>query len=86
MKKTYKKPYIAVESFQLDAAIAASCSSEGKAALNYVIATCKDYTDYAVLGYFGNSCTHNVMDEGDGNDWICYHGPQVKADDAFMNS
>ena len=86
MKKTYKKPYIAVESFQLDAAIAASCSSEGKAALNYVIATCKDYADYAVLGYFGISCTHNVMDEGDANDLICYHGPMAKADEAFMNS
>ena len=51
MKKTYTKPYIAVESFQLDAAIAAPCSSEGETALNYAIATCKDYTDYAELGY-----------------------------------
>ena len=86
MKKTYTKPYIAVESFQLDAAIAASCSSEGKTALNYVIATCKDYTDYAELGYFGNSCTHNVALEGDGNDFICYHTQMVDADTVFMNS
>ena len=85
MKKTYTKPYIAVESFQLDAAIAGSCTSEGKTALNYTIATCKDYPD-AASGYFGDSCTHNVVQEGDGNDLICYHGPSVKAYEAFMNS
>lgn len=85
MKKTYTKPYIAVESFQLDAAIAASCSSEGKTALNYAIATCKDYPD-AASGYFGNSCTHNVVVEGDGNDLICYHSFLVIANDSFMNS
>ena len=35
MKKNYTKPYIVVETFQLDAAIADSCSSEGKQALNF---------------------------------------------------
>ena len=85
MKKTYTKPYIVMESFQLDAAIAGSCTSEGKTALNYTIATCKDYPD-AASGYFGNSCTHNVVVEGDGNDFICYHTQTYEADTLFMNS
>lgn len=85
MKKIYTKPYIAVESFQLDAAIAASCTSDGKTALNYNLSDCNDYAD-AVSGYFGGVCVHNVEVEGDGNDYICYHGPMIKAVDVFMNS
>ena len=34
MKKTYTKPYLAVESFQLDAAIATSCSEQNKPVLS----------------------------------------------------
>ena len=84
MKKIYTKPYIAMESFQLDAAIAASCTSENKTALNYGMDTCKNYAD-AASGYFGNVCTHDVKVEGDGNDLIFYHGP-IPADSLFMNS
>lgn len=90
MKKTYSKPYIAVESFQLDAAIASACSADGKHALGYSMNSCtlednKGSTEFTGLHYFGNACIHNVMVEGDGNDLICYHGP-VPASGMFMNS
>lgn len=91
MKKTYTKPYIAVESFQLNAAIASSCSGDGKHTLGFDIDTCtlednRGSTDFIGSNYFGNACVHNVVVEGDGNDQICYHGPTVKAPDLFMNS
>ena len=90
MKKTYTKPYIAVESFQLDAAIAASCTSDGKHSLGYTMDSCnlednRGSTDFVGLHYFGNACIHDVKVEGDGNDLICYHGP-VPASSMFMNS
>lgn len=90
MKKTYTKPYLATESFQLDAAIAASCSSEGKGALGYSMDTCTLDDDKGLyqpdMGYFGNACRHDVRVEGDGNDLICYHGPLGSANSMFMNS
>lgn len=91
MKKTYVKPYVAVESFQLDAAIATSCSSNGLYTLGYSIDTCtlednKGSTEFIGLNYFGAACVHNVMLEGDGNDLICYHGPTQQANTLFMNS
>ena len=85
MKKTYTKPYIAVESFQLDAAIAASCSSENKLALHYSMNTCTAAEEAPGLNYFGNLCIHDVQVEGDGNDLICYHGP-TPATTVAMNS
>ena len=83
MKKTYTKPYIAVEIFQLDAAIAASCSSQGKESLGHAVDTC-DHDS----GYFGNACDHDMTDfeGGDENDRICYHGPVPGIADVFMNS
>ena len=91
MKKLYTKPYLAVESFQLDAAIASSCTGENKHALGYSLNTCTlddDKGSIAFVGshYFGQACIHNVQVEGDGNDMICYHGPTEKANTLFMNS
>ena len=90
MKKTYSKPYLAVESFQLDAAIASSCSANGKAPLGYSMDTCTLDDNRGVyqpeMGYFGNACRHDVNVEGDGNDTICYHGPIYSASSMFMNS
>ena len=86
MKKDYKKPYLLVESFQLDAAIAASCSSEKKGPLNYGLDTCTLEEELPGLGYFGNLCRHDVKVVGDGYDTICYHGPVDKATAMFMNS
>jgi hypothetical protein len=85
MKKTYSKPYIAVESFQLDAAIASACSADGKQPLGYSMDTCNLVDEMPGLNYFGNACIHDVKVEGDGNDLICYHGP-VPASGMFMNS
>lgn len=90
MKKTYTKPYIVVESFQLDAAIAASCSSEGKLALNHGMDICTSIEEAPGLAFFGLPCEagggHNVIDpsDGDSNNTICYHGPIYA--DLFMNS
>lgn len=75
MKKKYVKPYIVIESFQLNAAVAASCSSEGKIPINYGEGTCNDM-DEAGTGYFGQACETNVtVSGGDDNDEFCYHGP-----------
>ena len=40
MKREYRKPYLAMESFQLNAAIAASCSSDNKQPIHYGENTC----------------------------------------------
>ena len=86
MKKTYTKPYILVESFQLDAAIASACSTQNKIALNYGMDTCTAAEEAPGLNYFGNLCVHDVKVEGDGNDVICYHGPGVAATTVAMYS
>ena len=85
MKKEYEKPYIMVESFQLNAAIAASCSSGGKIPINYGVANCTDMdNDEENTGYFGTACgssggtdvsSHPSVGGGDDNDGFCYHGP-----------
>lgn len=88
MKKDYKKPYLLVESFQLDAAIAASCSP-GKIPLNYGLDSCTPLEELPGFSYIGNLCIHDVKVDGkvdgDGNDTICYHGP-LPAAAMFMNS
>ena len=80
MKKTYQKPVIAVESFHLDAAVAAGCDSTKNAvALNHEIYGCT-YDVYfaqgpcqvAVIGPNWNKLNRNVG--GDINDQLCYHG------------
>ena len=89
MKKTYSKPYIAVESFQLDAAIAASCSSSGLIPLGFYQETCADEEG---PGYFGDACgrdpngTDVTAPGADSNDRICYHGPIPGVYDMYMNS
>ena len=87
MKKAYSKPLIAVESFQLNAAIAASCSKDGKLAINYARNTCTDVEEGGP-GYFGTACadiglTDIVNPGGDANDEFCYHGP---VGDLFLQS
>lgn len=64
MKKEYKKPYLIIESFQLDAAIAASCQ-------NGIPENVK--AEYTNAGFFFDiGCLHDI----DGNeDGICYQGP-----------
>lgn len=90
MKKTYVKPYLAVETFQLDAAIASSCSSEGRTPLNYGVDSCTSFEEAPGLGYFGAACAKGGLDVtisgGDDNDGFCYHGPIVDVGALFMNS
>ena len=85
MKKEYVKPIVMVEFFQLDAAIASTCSDDKKISLNHYMNSCTLEETMPGLGYFGNACTHDVQVEGDGNDLICYHGP-TPASSVFMNS
>ncbi len=87
MKKAYNKPYLLVESFQLDAAIASSCSSQKKQPLNFYLAACTLAEEVPGLGYFGPACEIDVRDmDGDGNDGLCYHGPSGDLASLFMYS
>lgn len=77
MKKEYSKPYIVMESFQLNAAIATTCTSSGKYPLNHTQDTCIDDGDKAGepgIGYFGPACPDNVLNPGgEQDDAFCYH-------------
>lgn len=83
MKRKYSKPYLLVESFQLNAAIAASCSSDGGIAIHYSEDTCTfDNGQY----FNAQNCGMDVVGTGgDSNDTICYHGPWI-ANVTFINS
>ena len=96
MKKTYTKPYLVVESFQLDAAIAASCSPT-KGSLGYSVNTCTlsdEKGTYApTLHVLGLACGSvgevdivNPKPGSDENDGYCYHGPTHDVAEMFMNS
>lgn len=75
MRRTYIKPILAVESFQLDAAIAASCSSQGYISINLGEDTCT-FDNGQFFNY--NNCQMDLTGpEGDGNDTPCYHGPTL---------
>ena len=68
MKKEYVKPYLALESFQLVAALAGACSENGKTPLNQGVDTCT--LEDSIL--FGNACgIGNVHETPD----LCYQGP-----------
>lgn len=88
MKRNYQKPYLALESFQLNAAIATSCSGSGKSPINYAWATCA-YDDSSLTPvdvYLGSTCAIDIFRPGgDGNDTICYQGP-FSPSDFFLQS
>jgi len=78
MKRTYTKPLIAMESFQLNAAIAAACSQrEGGIAIHHAENTCTALEEIGDM-IFGTACGDNggtdVNATPDANDEICYHG------------
>ena len=75
MKKEYKTPYLIMESFQLDAAVATSCSGAGRVALNHDINSCD--LDSIGIEYFGSACDMDIVNNpgGDDDDTFCYHGP-----------
>jgi len=83
MKKTYTKPVLAVESFHLDAAVAAGCNgtknSVQAVALNHEIYGCT-YDAYFAEGPCQVAVIGAEWDKkrnvgGDINDLLCYHGP-----------
>ena len=75
MKKRYIKPLILIESFQLDAAVAASCSSQDYIPINFSEDTCT-FDNGQFFNYY--NCQMDLTGpEGDGNDTICYHGPLI---------
>ena len=83
MKRTYTKPLIAMESFQLDAAIAQSCSSQGYIPIG------KSPSDCSFDGEFfnQNNCQVDLTGaDDDGHDTICYHGPEAAAGMTFVAS
>lgn len=83
MKKKYEKPIFIVESFQLDASIAASCSSQGYIPINYGEDTCT-FDNGQFFNY--NNCQVDLTGHGgDGNDKDCYHGP-FEANATFISS
>ena len=78
MKKKYEKPDLLVESFQLDAAIAGSCSGEGYIAIGHWEKTCGDGTSssYRFYAFSNDTCEVDVAGaDEDGDDYLCYHGP-----------
>ena len=88
MKKEYKKPVIFIESFQLNAAIAGSCSDEtNEKPINHYATTC----GYGIGNEFNwqffseDTCDVDLVGEsGDGNDTPCYHGPILSGGTTFV--
>ena len=67
MKKEYRAPYLAMESFQLDAAIAVNCSKQqasnwgtpletNKAALGWAAESCAPAGEGVLIAFFGDAC------------------------------
>ncbi len=70
MKKEYVKPYLALESFQLVAALAGACNGAGQTPLNQSIDECTAVEEGGGM-LFGNACTVNVHLQPN----ICHQGP-----------
>lgn len=82
MKKVYIKPYLAVESFQLNAAIAASCSEEGFETLNRYKSGCTHESGW----FAGDVCDLDAVGEDGDFDEPCYHGPITTGNMPFIYS
>lgn len=67
MKKEYVKPYLALESFQLVAALAGSCQH----AINHSVYDCANGD---VTAFFGSHCDLDIykIDGGITDDGLCY--------------
>ena len=84
MKKEYKKPLIAVESFQLDAAVAGTCVANGFIPIGHGENDCK--FDGGAFFNFLNCQVDLTGPGGDGNDTECYHGPTAADGMTFISS
>lgn len=70
MKKSYVKPQMYFESFQLSASIAAGCTFKANAAEN--VCAFKD-PDFGMI--FTDSVEACKITPPSGNDKVCYHAP-----------
>lgn len=86
MKKPYQKPYLAVESFQLDAAIATSCNQQNTVKMNHDLDACNFLNVSASFTQFGTACPTNVLLVRDANNYFCYHGPEIDIQSISINS
>lgn len=77
MKKAYTKPYLAVESFQLDATVAGSCRDENKIPMNSGVENCNFEKFNPGITQFGPACITNVLATYGDFNTFCYHGPQI---------
>lgn len=84
MKKQYNKPYIGLESFQLNAAIADACSTSGGTAINHGESTCS-FANGQFFSLF-NCETDVTGPANDGNDTLCYQGPLLSGGIVFTFS
>lgn len=80
MKKKYVKPFVLIESFQLDAAIAGSCSSGTP--INHYEDSCgfgaPSEPGFNFEYFAGDACVFDVtLDGDDDNSTNCYHGPYL---------
>lgn len=69
MKKTYVKPQVYFEDFQLSANIAGNCGT----AVHHSEGMCTEIE--GVGSIFADGCTFSVGD--DGNSQFCYHAPDA---------
>lgn len=100
MKKEYRKPYLAVESFQLDAAVASGCPENSPVQLNSTLDACGDVNGGYLFGpgceskggvnvvsdnyYNTNYSTGNPAGINEAGSDACYHAIQYRA--IYMNS
>ncbi len=81
MKRPYQKPYLGVESFQLNAAIAQSCSAQNFTPIHHYADACT-FDNGQYFNLF--NCQVDLTGPGnDGNDTICYHGPTASHGQIF---
>ena len=96
MKKVYTKPSIAVESFQLDAAVAGTCADKGSLTILHGTENCGYGVPDPGSRLFGHQWQYYNWDNcsvdltspfgGDDNDRYCYHGPILTNGLTFLNS
>lgn len=75
MKREYQKPYLAVESFQLNAAIAGACAGKDNI-LSHRVNTCtmrdEDGEKDSNAVFFGTNCQFTTVPIGGNNGEYCY--------------
>lgn len=71
MKRAYKKPSIAVESFQLNAAIAGSCADANGYPLNHGMTTCNTFEGDTYF-LMDRDCDLS-FDDPESDEMYCYH-------------